>query len=178
MSDRVVALFLFALFPLVSMSEQPTMGPIIEDYGPAFLVEDKDIPLIEDFQYRVVFELAKYSPDTTSMNQQLVRVARFLNMHGQQGIGMENMDIAVVVHADALKSMLKHDAYQSKYQSENPNLDLVHKLADVGVKLYVCGQSMGFRQWPTSELAGPIEVGLSAMTLIANFQAQGYTFQP
>jgi hypothetical protein len=106
MSVRAVFCWVLCVFSISSFAEQPELGPIIEDYGPSFMVPEKDIPLVEDFQYRVVFELAKYSPDTTSMNAQLVRVARFVNMHGRQGISMDQMDLAVVAHADALKSML------------------------------------------------------------------------
>lgn len=178
MFTRPVAMLFVFLLPVFAQAEEPQLGPIIKDYGPSFLVENKDIPLVPDYQYRVVFELAKYSTDTTAMNQQLVRVARFLNMHGRQGITMDNMDIAVVVHADALKSMLKHDSYQQRFGSENPNLDLVHKLAEAGVEMYVCGQSLGFRQWDKSEMASPIKVGLSAMTLINYFHSEGYSFQP
>ncbi len=91
---------------------------------------------------------------------------------------MKKMDLAVVAHADALKSMLNNESYRERFGSDNPNLDLLEKLADAGVKMYVCGQSMGFRQWDLDELAEPVKVGLSAMTLIANHQAAGYTFQP
>ncbi len=178
MSVRAVFCWVLCVFSVDSFAEQPEVGPVIEGYGPSFIVPEKDIPLVEDFQYQVVFELAKYSPDTTSMNAQLVRVARFVNMHARQGVSMEQMDLAVVAHADALKSMLNHASYRERFGSDNPNLDLLEKLADAGVKMYVCGQSMGFRQWELDELAKPVKVGLSAMTLIANHQATGFTFQP
>ena len=178
MFARRLATLIVVLLPFSVHAEDPQMGPIIKDYGPSFLVEDRDVPLIPDYRYRVVFELTKYNPDTTTMNQQLVRVARFLNMHGRQGITMDDMDIAIVAHADATKSLLTHESYQERFGSENPNLDLLHKLAEAGVDVYVCGQSLGFRSWDKSEMASPVKVGLSAMTLINYFQSVGYSFQP
>mgnify|MGYP001827074541 FL=1 len=46
------------------------------------------------------------------------------------------------------------------------------------MKLYVCGQSLGFRGLDKSVLAGPVKVGLSAMTLLVTLQSDGYAFLP
>ena len=165
------------LIALNVFAEEPNKGPVIEDYGQSFPVANRDIPLIADHQYRVVFELTKYSEDTTLVNRDLDRVARFLNAHVAQGVPREKMDIAVVIHGATLISALNDDAYQSKFGSKNPSLELINRLADAGVELYACGQSLGFRKWNKSDLASPVKVGLSAMTLVNVFQSRGYTYQ-
>lgn len=159
------------------LAEEPNNGPVIKGYGQSFAVAGRDVPLVEDHQYQVVFELTQYSTDTTVVNRDLDRVARFLNAHAAQGVPRENMDIAVVIHGAALISLLNNEAYQSKYASDNPSLDLVNQLAKAGVGIYACGQSLGFRKWNKRELASPVMVGLSAMTLVNAFQAKGYTYQ-
>ena len=74
-------------------------------------------------------------------------------------------------------SLLNDDAYEEKFGHKNPSLELVNQLADAGVDIFACGQSLGFRGWNKSELASPVKVGLSAMTLVNAYQVKGYTYQ-
>ncbi len=177
MISRLTLITSILLIAFTVLAEEPNKGPVIEDYGQSFPVADRDVPLIVDHQYRVVFELTKYSEDTTLVNRDLDRVARFLNAHAAQGVPREKMDVVVVVHGATLISTLNDDAYQEKFGSKNPSLDLINQLADAGVELYACGQSLGFRKWNKSDLASPVKVGLSAMTLVNTFQSRGYTYQ-
>lgn len=48
------------------------------------------------------------------------------------------------------------------------------KLHDAGVKFYICGQSMAFGGVDKSELASPVKVALSVMTMLTVLQAEGY----
>jgi len=178
MTARQTFSFLLIFIATSAFAEAASAGPIIKDYGQSFPVLDRDVPLLENHQYKVVFELTKYSTDMTEINIELDRVARFLNAHAAQGVPRENMDIAVVVHGSTLISLLNDDAYEAKFGSKNPSLDLVKQLADAGVGIYACGQSLGFRGWKKDELASPVKVGLSAMTLVNAFQSRGYTYQP
>ena len=161
-----------------SSAEQPTLGPVIEGFGPVYTVADRDISLIKDFKYRVVFDAAEYPGDPAALNQELETVARFLNMHALNGVPAENMEVAVVLHGAALKSTLRQDAYSKRYQVDNPNLALLMALDKAGVKLYACGQSLGFRNFSKNELTDPVKVGLSAMTLLTTFQADGFALLP
>jgi intracellular sulfur oxidation DsrE/DsrF family protein len=178
MFARTLLIACFAWFAIPSLADEPSMGPVIADYGPTYPIDDRDIPLGEDTVYKVVFDAGSYSGDVSGLNSELVSVARFLNMHARNGVALENMDIAVVAHADALKSMLSDDAYKSRYQIENPNHDLLIKLNDAGVKFYACGQSMHFRDVGKDELASPVKVGLSAMTIMTVLQNEGYALLP
>lgn len=177
MLARLTLIIFMMLITFNAFAEEANIGPIIKDYGRSFPVADRDVPLVDDHQYQVVFELTNYSTDMTVINRDLDRVARFLNAHAAQGVPRENMDIVVVVHGATLISLLNDDAYQSKFGTRNPSLDLVNELSDAGVSIYACGQSLGFRGWNKSELASPVKVGLSAMTLVNAFQSKGYTYQ-
>ncbi len=101
-----------------------------------------------------------------------------MNMHGKNGVPLEDLDVAVVVHGQALLAMLDDATYEDMFGVKNPSLPLLHDLADAGVQLYVCGQSLGFRGLHKSALADNVKVGLSAMTLLVTLQADGYTFLP
>jgi intracellular sulfur oxidation DsrE/DsrF family protein len=173
----VLALSIFSLsFPL--FAAEPTPGPIIEDYGAAFVVEDRDVPLVEGHVYRVVYEITAYQGSPDSLNRELDAVARFLNMHGKNGVPVENLQLAVVIHGPALVNVLNDASYRERLQMSNPNLDLVQKLMAAGVRFYACGQSMGGRGFHKAELEDGVKMALSAMTMVHQLQADGYTLQP
>ena len=175
---RALLVFSLALTSFQLLAKEPSMGPIISDYGPTYPVNDRDIPLQEDFVYRTVFDVATYSGITTSLNRKLTSIARFMNMHARNGVPVENMDIAVVIHGKALTSVLSNDAYKIRYDGENPNHDLLISLHEAGVKFYACGQSMAFGRIDKNELASPIKVALSAMTMLTVLQSEGYALLP
>ena len=174
-----IVLFLFmATSSTLLLADEPSMGPVIEDYGPTYPIDDRDVPLGKDFTFRAVFDAGAYPGETDALNSELVSVARFLNMHGRNGVPQENMDIAVVLHGNALKGALSDAAYESRYDTNNPNLDLLQKLDAAGVKFYACGQSMNFRGYEKHELLSPVKVGLSAMTMLTVLQSDGYALLP
>ncbi len=160
------------------LAAEPSMGPVIENYGPTFPVDDRDLALPGDFVYRVVFDVAESSGDVASVNRNLVSVARYLNMHARNGVPVENMDIAVVIHGRALQSVLSDQAYETRHRIGNPNAALLQKLHQAGVRFYVCGQSMYFGRIKKSELAEPVELALSAMTMMTVLQSEGYALLP
>jgi intracellular sulfur oxidation DsrE/DsrF family protein len=99
-------------------------------------------------------------------------------MHARNGVPAENMDLAVVVHGAAVKNLLNDQAYEARFNVANPNLELLTKLHDAGVRIYVCGQSMTFGGIDKSELAESAQVALSAMTLLTVLQSNGYALLP
>lgn len=172
-------LFAFLVLTVTAAwADEPMLGPAIEGYGPTFPIDDRDISLAEGAVYKAVFDAASYGDDVSKMSSRLVSVARFLNMHVRNGTPQEDMDLAVVVHGAAVKNILSHDAYAERFGMDNPNLELVHKLSSAGVRFYVCGQSMAFGGVSKSELAEPVEVALSAMTMLTVLQNDGYALLP
>ena len=160
------------------LADEPSLGPVIEGYGPTYPIDDRDVALEKGARYRAVFDVSGAPDGNLALNQELVSVARFLNMHGRNGVPLENMDIAVVVHGGALKSLLTHEAYETRYAAGNPDNELLLKLDRAGVKIYVCGQSMRFRDIAKKELASPVQVALSAMTMLTVLQNNGYALLP
>jgi len=178
MRTRCILALLISSLSIPLFAAEPTTGPIIDGYGAAFAVEDRDVPLVKDHVYRVVYEITAYEGSPDSVNRELDAVARFLNMHGKNGVPPENLQLAVVIHGAALVNVLSDASYRERLQIANPNLDLVQKLLAAGVRFYACGQSMGFRGFEKSELADGVKMALSAMTMVHQLQADGYTMQP
>lgn len=152
---------------------EPSFGPVIDGYGPTYPINDRDVALVEGFVYKAVFD-AVDNPDEKSLNTGLVSVARYLNMHARNGVAVKDMNIAVVAHGPALKTLLSDDAYRTRYGIKNPNSELLRKLDDAGVSFYVCGQSMAFGGFDKKELIAPANVALSAMTMLTVLQSDGY----
>lgn len=163
---------------LQATAQEPLYGPEIEGYGPVFAIEDRDVPLHNDRSYKAVFDASVYPGNNDALNVELESVARFINMHSVNGIAIERMEIAVVVHGAALRSVLSDDAYRSRFDADNPNSELLRKLQAAGVSFYVCGQSMGFRGFRKEELADRVKLSLSAMTMLVDLQADGYSLIP
>jgi len=178
MPVRITSLLIFFVFSAPLYADEPLLGPAIEGYGPTYPVNDRDVALEAGAVYRAVFDVATYSNDMTALNRRLVSVARFLNMHVRNGDRVENMDLAVVVHGAAWKSILNNDTYQARFEIDNPNLELVMKLHAAGVKFYICGQTMAFVGIQKKELASPVKVALSAMTMLTVLQSEGYALLP
>ena len=89
------------------------------------------------------------------------------------------VDIAVVLHGDTTLAVLKDDAYSSQFKTEgNPNLKCLSELQKVGVKVYVCGQSLIGKGAKPSDVSEQAEVAVSALTALVNLQSDGYAYIP
>ena len=175
---RLTLATIVAGFSLAAAAQSPSTGPYVHAGGPAFEVPDRDVPLREGQKYRVAYELTGYPGEKTDVNRSLTVVGRFMNMHGKNGIPLEDLDVAIVVHGQTLFSLLNDEAYKEMFGVSNPSLPLLNDLAEAGVQIYVCGQSLGFRGLDKSVLADNVKVGLSAMTMLVVLQSDGYNFLP
>ena len=172
-------LLLFASFFsfALAMNAQTTnrlTGPIIQDFGPTFFVENPDFITDTTKVYKVVFDIHNTPDDPTKVNPMLNTLARFLNMHAQAGVPLENMKIAGVFHNKATHDVLDNVGYTAKYGVKNPNLALLTALDKAGAKLYICGQSIGARGVDRTQIHDRVGVALSAMTVILTLQSEGY----
>ena len=144
MSSRLPLIAVLAILSAPLHAGEPTLGPAVEGYGPTYPIDDRDVPLEDGFVYRAVFDIASYGDEMDALNPRFVSVARFLNMHARNGVPVEDMKLAVIVHGAAVRNILNNAAYRSRYRLNNPNLELVTRLHAAGVRIYVCGQSLAF----------------------------------
>ena len=156
------------------LAQETGTGPILEEYGAVFAVPEADLNLARDKTHKVIFDIYTDLGGEAEMNPLLNTVARFMNMHGQNGLSKEQMKIAVVLHGAGMKNALNDAAYRDKFGKDNPNTRLLEALDKTGVELYVCGQSMKSRGFSKEDLASPVKLSLSAMTALVHFQENGY----
>jgi len=68
----------------------------------------------------VVFDITDSPEDPSALNKSIETAARFLNMHGQNGVLKEQMKVALVVHSKASKDIITNEAYAKRYDTKNP----------------------------------------------------------
>ncbi len=169
-------LFFLANLALVSMlfGQEKAAGPIIQDYGKVWKIDAPDYNIDKDASLKVVFDIMNSPEDPTERNGSIETAARFLNMHAQSGVSLENMKVALVVHNKASKDILLNKAYQERYGMDNPNAEMVRQLLDVGVQFIFCGQSSRSRNFPMEDTLDGVQLSLSAMTALIQLQNEGY----
>jgi intracellular sulfur oxidation DsrE/DsrF family protein len=124
---------------------------------------------------KIVFDItADSKPD--EVNKGLESVARYLNLNAEAGLRPADAKLALVLHGGATKASLGDAAY-AKYTAimKNPNLELIHELKACGVEIFVCGQSLARNKYAPVEVAGDVTIAVSALTVNANRQQDGYS---
>ena len=171
---------LFVIFYIIpsSLSAQDgkrAEGPIIEDFGAVFSIDKPDFETDLNREYKVIFDIAESPEAKDAINPRINTLARFLNMHAQAGVTPENLKVACVFHGTATKDAMNNAAYQKRYGTDNPNAKLIEELRKAGADIYLCGQSIHARGFGRQEIAKPIQLALSAMTVLITYQSKGYT---
>jgi len=167
----------FLLFLFVfsfGFSQEKNSGPVIENHGKVWKINNVDIEVDTTKEYKVVFDIMDSPDDKNSVNAKIETAARFLNMHAQAGVPAENLKTVLVVHNAASKDIILDDAYNKKYGTNNPNSALMAALLDADVQVIFCGQSSVSRGFPKKDLIPGVKLSLSAMTALIQLQDEGY----
>lgn len=171
----LIAAALLCATPQASRAQaRATAGPVIAPYGAIFDVPFIEIPTNTTMDYRIVFDVAETSENPGEVNRYINSVARFLNMQVRAGVPRENLHLAIVIHGGAVRDGMKPEAFRAEYGVENQNADLLRLLGEAGVQVYMCGQSAMSRGLHNDILVDEVQVGLSAMTVMAMLKEDGY----
>lgn len=157
-----------------SQKNKTKTGPVFDDFGAVFTIDDADLLLDTDKNYKVIFDVYTDDKKPENMNPLINTVARFMNMHAQNGLPEDQMDIVVVLHGAALKNALTEKVFKKKYRVKHPNAALIEDLVDKNVKIYVCGQSMKSRGYEAKDISEHVKISLSALTALVKYQSEGY----
>ena len=169
---------IFTLIICYSMSyaqeNKSKSGPVINNYGKVYKIENIELNLQKDKEYKVIFDIYTNTKKEGAINPLINTVARYLNMHAQNGISAENMKVAFVMHGAAAKDALTNEAYEKKFGIENPNASLISALKEANVDIFVCGQSYKSRGFPVKGISKDVKLSLSALTALVEYQENGY----
>ncbi len=170
---RNLSLLILLITFSVSAEAQKAANPIIKNFGTIYEIENAVNP-DPNIEYKIVIDLKTLQRDKESINPGLNNVARMMNLHGLGGVKPENLNVAVAIHGGATDVILNNEAYQNRYELDNPNLKLIDELKAAGVELYVCGQSLLARQYEQDQVNEKIKIGLSMLTVVTTYLHKGY----
>lgn len=174
-SIKIAGFLSLILITFQSVSAQKKeSGPIIEKYGAVFRIDNADYKVDTQKTFRAVFDIMNSPEDVDQVNPSIETAARFLNMHAQNGIPLEQLKIALVVHNKASKDVITSDAYKTKFGTNNPNAELIKALMAANADIIFCGQSSASRGFPKEELLDGVQLSLSAMTALIQLQDNNY----
>jgi len=169
-----IFLLLSFIFSLNVWAQTKESGPIIKDYGKVWKIENTDFKIDSSKKYKVVFDIMNSPTAHNELNKTIETAARFLNMHAQSGVPTENLEVVLVVHNKASKDLITNEAYQKRFETNNPNEALIKALLNAGTEIIFCGQSSISRDFPKEELINGVQMALSAMTALIHLQDEGY----
>lgn len=161
---------------LIDKKYRSTM-PAIKSVGWAGVVPVERVDEIPDpnLHYNMLFEITWFDTATKKEIQGgLGNVARELNLHEANGIPRKNIAVVVVVHADALYSLLSNEKYKKRYGVDNPNIPLIKELQSYGVKMIVCGQAMTYWRLEMQDLVPGLKQALTAQTVLSSYRLKNY----
>lgn len=171
------AVLLTALPAMAGDGPQPKAGPVFSDFGQVFAV-DPDVPVAKDATFRIMFDVSE-GAKPGAINVKVNSAARFINMQVAAGVPEKNIRIALVVHGGAGADLLTNEAYRARNDDRpNPSAAPISQLLAHGVDIYLCGQTAAARGYAKADLIPGVKIALSAMTISALLQQQGYTLNP
>ncbi len=169
--------FLVAIFHFIAINAQEVktvVGPAVKGYGKVFQIQNPELVLKTDKQYKVIFDIFTDASKKKGINPLINTVARFLNMHVQQGVPLQNLKVVVVLHGAATKDALANLSFKDYYGVLNPNQELISQLREANVEMYVCGQSFFAKGFKLEEKSENVKMALSALTVLVEYQSEGY----
>jgi len=172
------SLFLFTNVGLTSFAyAQEWETPRIKGYGKVkYFSEAAEQPNPED-TYHLLFDITS-TKEKDGVNQRLWVMARTLNMLAVSEVPNENIKLVGAIHGEATFIILTNEAYQNKYGTSNPNIDLINKLIAAGTQLYVCSQATASRGVSPDMVLPSITPALSALSVLSNYQNRGFHLMP
>ena len=126
-------------------------------------------------EYKVVFDLVIEDEDLDDPYPFLPAIAVYMNTLQKFGVPAENRHISIVLHRGSGLIGLKNDEFKKRNDGkDNPNIELIKKLHDAGVKFHICGQGVLAREIDQDDLLPQIQVDYWALTTLIELGRQGY----
>lgn len=158
---------------VASKKPKPAPGPLIQGYGDVQPMPKASAQPDVYKTHKVVFDLCT-GGDATKINEGLVAVAQAVNAFSVSGVSKSNLKFVVVIHGAATPVVIEGGGYQTRFNTANPNLDLIGKLSDAGVQLVVDGQSLAENKITSAEVSSHVDTVLSAATALVVYAEHKY----
>lgn len=162
------------VYSLGAQSAPYSAGPALPEVGAVFYGFKFDVPIDTSLEYKVIFDIHESDQDPSKINALLNSLARFINLHTRYGVPLSKIKLVGVFHGTASKDAVTDAFYNGKTGKNNPNTPILDALQEKGVKLFLCGQSATYHGIPIEVVHPGVQVSISAMTVLAEYQLKGY----
>ncbi len=159
---------------VLAQTQEPIPGPVIAEYGAVWDIPQATYKTDTSATFKAVFDVMNSPEDNTQVNPWIETAARFLNMHARAGVAPEKLRVALIIHNKASTDLLDDAHYRERFGTDNPNSPLLKALMESGAQVVFCGQSSVARKVPAEQILEGVQLSLSAMTALIQFQDQGY----
>ncbi|MHB8837679.1 MAG: DsrE family protein [Gemmatimonadaceae bacterium] len=130
-------------------------------------------------EYKVAWDLTEAADKADAQLPGLARPANFFMLAEAEGVPRSHVHLALIVHGTATSGLLDNAHYKAAKGVDNPNIALLQAVADAGVQIIVCGQSLARQTIAREQLLPFVKVSTSATIARATLHARGYaTFAP
>ena len=114
---------------------QAKVNPVIKNFGSVsevpYAVEKPDPKL----DYKILVEVNTENAKPETVHELFEKVASAVNLHALGGISANKMHMVMVIHGPAAQYIVNNEAYQKKFNTDNPNLPLFTALKEAVEKL-------------------------------------------
>ena len=158
---------------------QQMAGPVIQSTGMSFKVDDPTFVIPPNHTFKAFFIINAGGGDSAKVNEQVITMARYFNLHARNGIPEDRVKAAAVFHGNGWPAILNDSAFAARFGGKpNPSRKLVEELLQHGATLVLCGQTAGNRGIHREELLPGVKVAISAMSATEFLQSEGYQLIP
>jgi intracellular sulfur oxidation DsrE/DsrF family protein len=124
--------------------------------------------------YRMAFNVEHGATDPHKPAEGVLMAASLASNLRGEGVPVDHIHVAIVVHDKGLSSILSDAAYRARFGIANPNLPLLRGLKANGGRVLVCGQYLVDLKLPPDSLADGVEVGSDAYIVLTTLQNDGF----
>jgi len=151
--------------------------PLIKGYGAIKYYKNSARQPDKNLDYKVMFHVSS-DKEQDGVNNSLWHMARLMNLLYVGNVKKSNIHIVGVVVGKATPLALSNEAYKKRFNKDNPHLDILKKLTQEGVIIYVCDQALAEHKIKHNETNKYITQSLSGLTDMAIFSLKGYALMP
>jgi len=168
---RTLGIVLLSMVGFFAYSQE-LQYPVIKNFGGVADFEKADKPTKPA---KILVDLTSTNTTKQGINKGWEKVARLVNLYALSGIDMSDMEVLVIVHGGATKSILSDEAYQAKYNEANPDKEIIKAVQDAGVQVKVCSQAIVHRGFTNDGVSESVGFALSAITMLVEYQQNGFS---
>lgn len=173
--SRLMAVLALAL-ALPALAEAGVVYPGITGYGGVHALPNAAVQPNPSKQYKAIFDVTSRAKKPSVINPGLKHVIRAANVFASAHVPLSHLHFVVILHGGAAPAALGNAHYRKLFGTDNPNVAMLRKLKEAGVKLYVCGQAMFDYHYPLSWADRDVKVALSALSTLVIYGDQGYAY--